>query len=113
MKTNWQKEMTSEQPLEFEQVNPTTYIQRKNIEENPNEDQGGFICESRFISNDVYEALMEEYDSPAYKAILDQNETMDEANALLMLAQEEIQETQADQDETLALILMNTEKEGI
>lgn len=71
----------------------------------------GWVCESRMISEDVYEALQEEYNSPTYAALLEQNEALDAANAMIMLSQAGIEATQADQDETLAMILLNTEKE--
>lgn len=112
MKTQWTKEQGSGQlPERFEKISADTYIQRRNIEEAPEKEgvtDPGWECESRYISEDVYEALMEEYDSPTYKAVLEQMEIMDEANAMVMLSQSNIEATQADQDETLALILENT-----
>lgn len=71
----------------------------------------GWVCESRLISTDVYEAIQEEYSSPTYQVILEQNEALDDANAMLLLSQANIEEAQASQDETLAMILLNTEKE--
>ena len=117
MKTPWTKEMgTGPYPEQFAQLNADTYIQRKNIAQAPEREDGsdpGWVCESRYISEDVYEALMEEYDSPTYKAVLEQMELMDEANAMTMLSQAKIEDTQADQDDTLGLILLNTEKEEV
>lgn len=43
-----------------------------------------------------------------YQALMTQSQLMDEANAQLMLSQADIAATQADQDDTLALILENT-----
>lgn len=112
MKTQWTKEQGSGQlPERFEKISADTYIQRRNIEEAPEKEDvtdPGWECESRFISEDVYEALMEEYDSPTYKTLIEQMELMDDANAQLMLSQTKIEVTQTDQDETLALILENT-----
>lgn len=115
MKTEWRKEQGSGPvPEQFAQLNASTYIQRRNIEE-ATEMEGvedpGWVCESRMISADVYEALQEEYSSPTYTALLEQNEALDVANAMIMLSQAGIEATQADQDETLAMILLNTEKE--
>lgn len=53
MKTEWQRELLSYLPPEFEQINPTTYIQRRNIQENTEMENGGYVCESRFVSEDI------------------------------------------------------------
>lgn len=112
MKTQWTKEQGSGQwPERFERVSSDTYIQRRNITEASESEEvtdPGWECESRFISEDVYEALMEEYDSPTYKTLLEQMEIIEAHNAELMLSQVSIEVAQADQDETLSLILENT-----
>ena len=114
MKTPWTKEMgTGPYPEQFAQLNADTYIQRRNIEEAPEQEgveDPGWVCESRKISTDVYEALMEEYNSATYQALLEQNEALDAANAMIMLSQANIEDRQEDQDETLAMILLNTEQ---
>lgn len=107
MKTEWSKEMCSEYPETFVQLNETTYLQRRNIEEDTGEG-GGYVCESRRISKDVYEVLQEEYSTPTYAAVLAQQEALDAANAMLMLSQANIEAAQAGQEETLSLILENT-----
>jgi len=117
MKTPWTKEMgTGPYPEQFAQLNADTYIQRRNIEDAP-EMEGvedpGWVCESRMISSDVYEALQEEYNTPTYAALLEQQEALDDANAMIMLSQAKIEDTQAEQDDTLGLILLNTEKEEV
>ena len=101
-------------PEQFAQLNADTYIQRRNIKDAPESecaDNPGWVCESRMISSDVYEALQEEYSTPTYEAILAQQEAIDDANAMIMLSQAKIEETNAEQDDTLGLILLNTEKE--
>lgn len=94
MKTEWTKEQGSGPlPEQFAQLNADTYIQRRNIEDAPEmegADDPGWVCESRMISADVYEALMEEYSSATYQVLMEQNEAI---------------------DDTLGLILLNTEKE--
>lgn len=111
MKTPWTTEMGSgPYPEQFAQLNADTYIQRRNIEDAPARegvDNPGWVCESRMISSDVYEALQEEYSTPIYEAILSQQEAIDDANAMIMLSQADIAATQANQDDTLALILEN------
>ena len=115
MKTPWTTEMGSgPYPEQFAQLNSDTYIQRRNIKDAPESegvDNPGWVCESRMISSDVYEALQEEYSTPTYEAILAQQEAIDDANAMIMLSQAKIEETNAEQDDTLGLILLNTEKE--
>ena len=101
-------------PEQFAQLNADTYIQRRNIKDAPESegvDNSGWVCESRMISSDVYEALQEEYSTPTYEAILAQQEAIDDANAMIMLSQAKIEDTNAEQDDTLGLILLNTEKE--
>lgn len=110
MKTAWSKELCSSKPEQFEKLNAETWIQRKDIQRAPKKDDvpdPGYTCMSRMISNDVYEALQEEYESPVYMAIAEQQEGMDEANAEILLQQMQIQETQASQDDVLAEILLN------
>lgn len=111
MKTAWSKELCSSKPEQFEKLNAETWIQRKDIQRAPKKDDvpdPGYTCMSRMISNDVYEALMEEYEGPTYQTLLDQQEAADVANAEILLQQTEIQATQSDQDEVLAEILLNT-----
>lgn len=115
MKTTWTTEMgTGPYPEQFAQLNADTYIQRRNIKDAPEMegvDDPGWVCESRKISADVYEALVEEYNSATYQALMEQNEALDTANAMIMLSQAKIEDTNAEQDDTLGLILLNTEKE--
>lgn len=110
MKTAWTEELCSSKPEQFEQLNAEAWIQRKDIQRAPKKEDvpdPGFKCMSRMISTDVYEALQEGYESPVYKAIAEQQEGMDEANAEILLQQMQIQETQASQDDVLAEILLN------
>lgn len=73
MKTKWMEERLGYFPPQFEKVNENTYIQRKNIRKNPETDDGiepGWSCESRFISDDIYEDFMEVMSSPAQEQIM-------------------------------------------
>lgn len=60
MKTEWKKDISSIKPPEFQRANSKEWIQRKNIQNETNID-GSMIwtSELRFISNDVYENLIE------------------------------------------------------
>ena len=58
MKTEWKEELLSRQPIEFEKVNRSIWIQRRNVRQNLNQEVGGYICESRFLSDDVKEEVM-------------------------------------------------------
>ena len=71
MKTEWQKEKCASLPEEFQRIAPNVYLQRRNIRKaDLTEDgkDGGYECDCRRISLDVYEALQEELYSPAYEA---------------------------------------------
>lgn len=75
MKTVWLEERLGYQPSQFEKVNDNTYIQRRNIRrdtlrEGSMESEPGWICEARFISDDVYEDFMEVMNSPAQEQIV-------------------------------------------
>ena len=64
MKTAWSEERLGYQPSQFEKANDDTYIQRRNIRrdiltDDSTESEPGWICESRFISDDIYEDFME------------------------------------------------------
>lgn len=105
MKTKWEEETCSSLPEQFEQLNTDTWIQRKDIHK---EGQDGYKCQVRYISSDVYEKILDSYDSPAYQATVDQADANDAANAEMLLEQLQIAEAQAQQDEVLAEILLNT-----
>lgn len=99
MKTEWSEERLGYQPSQFEQVNETTYIQRKNIRrdvltEDSTESEPGWICESRFISDDIYEDFMEVMNSPAQEQIVNNFTT--------------IQNTQAGTDENTITLMLGT-----
>ena len=75
MKTAWSEERLGYQPSQFEKVNDNTYIQRRNIRrdtltEDSKESEPGWICEARFISDDIYEDFMEVMNSPAQEQIV-------------------------------------------
>lgn len=111
MKTEWQKELCSSYPAEFEQLNPDVYIQRRNIiQKQAVEDNSmmrgysGFECESRYISKDVYEAFMEQLESPSQKQIVNNlttvqnNQSLSDENMMIIMS------AIADLYETLAVL---------
>lgn len=99
MKTVWSEELLGHQPSQFEKVNDNTYIQRRNIRKDtlPGdsvESEPGWICESRFISDDIYEDFMEVMNSPAQEQIVNNFTT--------------IQNTQAGTDENTVTLMLGT-----
>lgn len=110
MKTAWTEELCSSKPEQFERLSAEIWLQRKDIQIAPKKEGipiPGYKCMSRQISQDVYEALMEEYESPTYKALADQQDAIDAANAEILMNQIDIETTQAEQDATLSEILLN------
>lgn len=116
MKTEWQKELCSSYPATFEQLNPDAYIQRRNIvRREAVEDDSmigsdpGFECESRYISKDVYEAFMEQLESPSQQQIVNNltmvqdNQSLSDGNMLIIMS------AIADLYETLAVLSGLTE----
>ena len=99
MKTAWSEERLGYQPSQFEKVNNNTYIQRKKIRrdtltEDSIESEPGWICEARFISDDIYEDFMEVMNSPAQEQIINNFTT--------------IQNTQAGTDENTITLMLGT-----
>lgn len=99
MKTEWQKELCSSYPATFEQLNPDAYIQRRNIvRREAVEDDSmmggdpGFECESRYISKDVYEAFMEQLESPSQQQIINNlitvqdNQSLSDVNTMVVMS---------------------------
>ena len=121
MKTAWLEERLGYQPSQFEKVNVNTYIQRKNIRrdtltEDSTESEPGWICEARFISDDIYEDFMEVMNSPAQEQIINNFETIQNAQAgtdentiTLMLGTADLYEKLDDISEKLDSL---TRKEG-
>lgn len=88
MKTPWREEQLSRLPQQFEQLNSTQYIQRKNIrlDETPKEDEmegsePTYLCKSRVISADVYEQYMDLLDSPAQEETKESLSSISESQA--------------------------------
>ena len=107
MKDKWKLEKCSTKPEQFQQLSSNVWLQRKNIQKEPDEEGGGYKCESRRISSEVYEALMEERDSLLMEVLTDGQEVNEDTIAALLLNQIEIQQTQEKQDDVLAEILLN------
>lgn len=63
--TEWKTEWCSELPSELEEISPTTYIERKNIEEEVFDVDGSdsgetyvrFTCQSRIITKTEYQMV--------------------------------------------------------
>lgn len=99
MKTAWSEELIGYKPSQFEKVNDNTYIQRKSIRRDTltggsTKSEPGWICESRFISDDIYEDFMEVLNSPAQEQIVSNFTT--------------IQNNQAGTDENTITLMMGT-----
>lgn len=99
MKTVWSEEQLGYQPSQFEKVNDNTYIQRRNIHrdtltEDSMESEPGWVCEARFISDDIYEDFMEVMNSPAQEQIVNNFTT--------------IQNKQAGTDENTITLMLGT-----
>ena len=89
---------------------PSTVYLRKEIKRITEVDEQGE--ETYLWQYEEAELTPEEYeqysDTLIYQALMEQNEALDAANAMIMLSQANIEAMHADQDETLALILENT-----
>lgn len=121
MKTAWSVERLGRQPSQFEKLNDNTYIQRKNIRrdtltEDSMASEPGWICEARFISDDIYEDFMEVMNSPAQEQIVNNFTTIQNAQAgtdentiALMLGTADLYERLDDISEKLDSL---TRKEG-
>ena len=73
MKSEWRVERSSGKPEQFQQLADDVWIQRRNIRKAADlEDgsDGGYECESRRISTDVYEDLIEEMQSPTMESMM-------------------------------------------
>ena len=73
MKSEWRVERSSGKPEQFQQLADDVWIQRRNIRKAANlEDgsDGGYECESRRISADVHDALIEEMQSPTMTSMM-------------------------------------------
>ena len=86
------------------------YLRRNITPEEKIDVMSGDVIE--FWSYEEAKLTKEEYekysDTLIYQALMAQSEEMESANAMLMLSQANIEATQSDQDETLAIILENT-----
>ena len=73
MKGKWRAERSCGKPEQFQQLADDVWIQRKNIRKAPDLENGldgGYECESRRISADIYEALIEEAQSPTIENVM-------------------------------------------
>lgn len=102
MKTDWTEEYFSSEPKTFVKLNDSVYLQRRNIRlrekrEDESEDiDPSYICESRKISKDVYEALMDTLYTPSQEELSgNQLDTM-ESIADLYSNQSEMESSQLD-----------------
>lgn len=86
MKTDWSEEICSHEPQQFEQLNPTTYIQRRNVKKVPytvgENESFEYVCESRFISSDLYEEFMKMLDSPAQQQVINNFHSVSEGQQI-------------------------------
>lgn len=102
----------SEEPGALDITSSDVYVYlRRNIQPHTKVDpmSGEEIDFWRYEEAKITKKEYEQYsDTLIYQALATQSQLMDEANAMVMLSQSNIEATQADQDETIALILENT-----
>lgn len=102
----------SEEPGALDITSSDVYVYlRRNIQPHAKVDpmSGEEIDFWRYEEAKITKKEYEQYsDTLIYQALATQSQLMDEANAQLTLSQADIAATQADQDDTLALILENT-----
>lgn len=66
MENIWIKESLSREPLEFEKLNASTYIQRRNITKT----EDGYTCDTRKITVDEYEEIISKRTADKEAAVL-------------------------------------------
>lgn len=102
----------SEEPGALDITSSDVYVYlRRNIQPHTKVDpmSGDEIDFWRYEEAKITKKEYEQYsDTLIYQALMTQSQLTDEANAQLMLSQADIAATQANQDDTLALILKNT-----
>ena len=83
----------------------TTVYLRRNIKAVSNAEGGGthWSMEEAKIPREEYVSMQ----SAVYQSLAERMDSLDEANASILLEQAEIQEAQSEQDSTLADILLN------
>ena len=105
----------SEEPGALDITSSDVYVYlRRNIQPHTKVDpmSGEEIDFWRYEEAKITKKEYEQYsDTLIYQALMEQNEAIDDANAMIMLSQAKIEDTNAEQDDTLGLILLNTEKE--
>lgn len=79
--SQWFSEYMTKKPEEFEKLNDSSYMYRKNIQQLEN---GQWECESRIIGNDTYNEYMRELNSPAQNELMKGQKLSDE-NALIIM----------------------------
>lgn len=107
--TEWTAEQCASQPDEFQKLSDYIYIQRRNIREVTKEDPSMegesityFECESRKITKEQYDLLMDELSSPAHSQIVNNQADSMEGMTDIYVTQTELAEAQADVMEALA-----------
>lgn len=96
MSAQWFKEGLSDERPEFERLNETSYIQRRNFQKVESENDGekidGYTCDSRIISKATYERFMEELGSPSNENVKKEignvikNQQLSDENTLTIMA---------------------------
>jgi hypothetical protein len=80
--------------LQFEQLNDDTYIQRRNIQKAPDREgveDSGYECESRMISKDVYNDMLDALSDPSQTELLNkfnivtENQESSDDNTLIIM----------------------------
>ena len=89
MTTEWTKERFSNEPIMFVKIGPSTWLQRRNItklESTENDPNPGYECESRKISDDIYQSFMNTLNGPSHEEIVnDQIDIMEAIADIYMI----------------------------
>lgn len=79
--SQWFTEYTTSKPEEFEKLNDSSYMYRRNIQSTEN---GQWECESRIIGTDTYNEYMRELNSPAQNELM-QGQKLSDENAVIIM----------------------------
>ena len=84
--SSWQKETCSTSPETFQRLNDALYIQRRNVKERTTDQGTQYDCESRTITTEEYDAIMEVAQNPAITDLINKQETMSSNQDSMMMA---------------------------
>ena len=90
----WQEEYMHEYPSEFQKLDKNTYMQRKDIQFNYDEDGKviGYKCLCRKITTQQYIDILEDKEKPTYNQVITESKATQDNQTLIMLALTDIYE---------------------